>query len=201
MAVILCRLGHGIVVCLAVLKVVRAWLPRVAVVASVPAVLEVAAASDTTSPSGRHRPRVAIRPAVLEVMRVAAASATTSHYGPPSSSEQETDEIVTTAQIRDASILIFPSSMEKKCSQRAYPHDHIQGNESKGAEAPLLALLHGGRVCFRHDAGKRGREIKHEGNRRKEMDTPETHLGFTYPHIRMSPFKKNPHEHNEATCL
>jgi hypothetical protein len=80
-AVILCRLGHGVVVCLAVLKVVRAWPPHVAVVASVPAVLEVAAASDTTSPSGRHCPSVAVRPAVLEIMRVAAASATTSPSG------------------------------------------------------------------------------------------------------------------------
>jgi hypothetical protein len=53
-AVVIRALGHGVVVCLAVLEVVRAWLAS----SFGPAVLDVAAATAMTLSSGRHRPRV-----------------------------------------------------------------------------------------------------------------------------------------------
>jgi hypothetical protein len=52
--VVIHALGHGVIVCLAVLEVVRAWLAS----SFGPAVLDVAAATATTLSSGRHRPRV-----------------------------------------------------------------------------------------------------------------------------------------------
>jgi hypothetical protein len=58
-AVVIRALGHGVVVCLAVLEVVRAWLAS----SFGPAVLDVAAATAMTLSSGRHRqPSSSARP-------------------------------------------------------------------------------------------------------------------------------------------